>query len=322
MWEAFGFSPTPSTEGRGYRIAGAIADNGVLSPPPTPPELVQLGAMDLSGVLADGGTYTRCFDWRVPAVPREVLDLDLMSVVHYWGLDPARAIELGPGDTVVFVEYLVAYIDYPLSVAVTVPSQVTCNRPTIFEVTASPVVIDGPDTSIYVAWTSADPSVQFAEPNARTTSVTVPGPGTYEIEVKAAIGAYSASASATVSVEDHDPPVVGPLRVAPSVLWPPNHRLWPVAVEAEVSDTCDAAPALRLRSVSSNEPVDSNGDGSTAGDIVGAELGQPDFAVFLRAERAGGGAGRVYVLTYEAEDASGNSSTSAISVSVPHSRRR
>jgi len=40
----------------------------------------------------------------------------------------------------------------------------------------------------------------------------------------------------------------------------------------------------------------------------------------LRAERGGGGSGRIYTMTYEAEDASRNTTRQAVEVIVPHDR--
>ena len=40
----------------------------------------------------------------------------------------------------------------------------------------------------------------------------------------------------------------------------------------------------------------------------------------LRAERSGGGSGRVYTITYEAEDHSGNKTTRSVTVTVPKSQ--
>jgi hypothetical protein len=43
-------------------------------------------------------------------------------------------------------------------------------------------------------------------------------------------------------------------------------------------------------------------------------------SVKLRAERAGGGNGRVYTITFEVTDASGNVGTATATVTVPRSR--
>ena len=96
-----------------------------------------------------------------------------------------------------------------------------------------------------------------------------------------------------------------------------------VRVHAEVDDVCDAAPEVRLVAVTSNEPDDAIGlgDGRTVDDIQRAEFGQDDRDLMLRAERDGQGGGRTYTLTYEARDASGNTASQSVVVSVPHDMR-
>jgi hypothetical protein len=56
------------------------------------------------------------------------------------------------------------------------------------------------------------------------------------------------------------------------------------------------------------------GDGHTIDDIQVDEAG----VISLRAERSGTGTGRVYALTYEATDYSGNVTTATVTVNVPH----
>ena len=70
--------------------------------------------------------------------------------------------------------------------------------------------------------------------------------------------------------------------------------------------------------MTSNEPVNGLGDGDTAPDISGANLGTDDRNVQLRAERAGGGSGRVYTFVYRVTDAAGNSTDATATVTVPH----
>jgi hypothetical protein len=53
-------------------------------------------------------------------------------------------------------------------------------------------------------------------------------------------------------------------------------------------------------------------------DIQSLEIGTTDVLVQLRAERAGGGSGRTYELSYRAVDASGNTMPVLGVVSVPH----
>jgi len=82
------------------------------------------------------------------------------------------------------------------------------------------------------------------------------------------------------------------------------------------SDTVDRVPSIRLVSVTSNEPDDGLGDGDTTNDIVLVD----ERTFKLRAERSGIGTGRVYTLTYEAEDTAGNRALGSAQVSVPLSR--
>lgn len=121
-------------------------------------------------------------------------------------------------------------------------------------------------------------------------------------------------------VRDTAPPVLQ-LTADPSQLWPPNHRMVPVRVKVDVQDDQDPQPVVTLLAVESNEADNGLGDGDTANDIQGAEIGTDDREVALRAERSGKGSGRVYRLTYQARDAAGNVSTASVTVTVPHSRR-
>ena len=101
-----------------------------------------------------------------------------------------------------------------------------------------------------------------------------------------------------------------------SSLWPPNHKLHTFTAGdcARPADVCDPAPDVRFSSVSSDEPADAEGDGSHAPDVVfdGATT------VSLRAERQGGGNGRVYALGWVATDRSGNAAQGVCTVAVPH----
>jgi hypothetical protein len=106
----------------------------------------------------------------------------------------------------------------------------------------------------------------------------------------------------------------------PARLWPPDHRLQTVDLHPAVTDVCDPVPDLALLQASSSEPDDAPGlgDGATTGDIVT----QPIHAcglVRLRAERAGGGPGRVYRLVCVTVDRSGNAATAGTVVVVPSS---
>jgi uncharacterized repeat protein (TIGR01451 family) len=116
---------------------------------------------------------------------------------------------------------------------------------------------------------------------------------------------------------DTTAPTIDSLSVDPGELWPPNHKMHPVSIAVTASDQCDAEPVCRLASIASNEPLNGEGDGNTETDweITG------QFTAELRAERAGPGEGRVYTLTAECADASGNVASDSVSVSVAHDSR-
>jgi len=141
------------------------------------------------------------------------------------------------------------------------------------------------------------------------------------LRVTDAAGA-SDTAAALVGVADTTAPTLS-IEVVPATLWPPAHQMETAKVSWVVLDVCDPAPAIALVSVTSSEPDDlaGSGDGSTAGDIGGADLGTADAEVELRAERDGRGRGRTYQLAYETVDAAGNRSTAVGAVSVPHDLR-
>ncbi len=123
---------------------------------------------------------------------------------------------------------------------------------------------------------------------------------------------------ATWTVVDPAPPAIS-VSVSPVILWPPDHRLVPVRSQVEVTGgLCSPAAGFVLQSVQSSEADDAigEGDGHTTGDVRGAEVGQPDVDVLLRAERMGSGPGRTYTLTYAI--AGRSETTATATVFVPH----
>jgi hypothetical protein len=135
-------------------------------------------------------------------------------------------------------------------------------------------------------------------------------------------GGELTSEMATLTV--HAPPTIT-VTVDPSYLWPPNHSMIPITATVETTGNCGPL-TVELVSVTSNEPdnANGNGDGNTVDDVqdVGTGLDAvDDFAFSVRAERAAGGEGRVYTVTYRVTDAAGNEATATATISVPLNQR-
>jgi hypothetical protein len=165
--------------------------------------------------------------------------------------------------------------------------------------TAPVVVLENADT--------LTPTGEFPLGVTTATLTSTPGSGVPE------------SDSATITVEDTESPVVR-AKADPYYLWPPDHTMREVDVKVRVRDRCSGEDdfTVELLDVQSNEPDNGTGDGNTVGDIQRASIGTDDRNVWLRAERAGGGNGRVYTLTYLITDGDGNETNAEAKVYVPH----
>ncbi len=116
----------------------------------------------------------------------------------------------------------------------------------------------------------------------------------------------TATRSFTVTVVDNQPPAITGASANPSVLWPPNHKMVDVTVNYSPTDSC-GQPACQISSVICNEPISSSDYTIVDG-----------HHVKLSADRLGSGNGRIYTITITCADASGNSSSQAVKVTVPH----
>ena len=123
------------------------------------------------------------------------------------------------------------------------------------------------------------------------------------------------SDNVTVTVVDTTPPEIT-VSVTPDSLWPPNHKCVIVEANVTVQDAGDPSPTVTFVSVTSNEPNNGKGDGNTINDIVIID----DYTFEFIAERSGMGDGRVYTITYQATDASGNSAQATATVTVDHNQ--
>jgi hypothetical protein len=121
----------------------------------------------------------------------------------------------------------------------------------------------------------------------------------------------SSQATATVTVVDSSGPDVSGVTASPNSLWPPNHQMVPVHVDYNTSDTCSSGvDVFCLFRVTSRLTVLAMATLRLDWSVV------DEHNVMLRSERAGGGSGRIYTITIDCTDGSGNHSTKTVTVSV------
>lgn len=141
-------------------------------------------------------------------------------------------------------------------------------------------------------------------------TVTLTGVGTVTLRASQAGNANfnpAPDVDRSFNVLDTTPPTITRLTVSPSQIWPLNKAMVPVTVTVTASDNADPAPVCQLVTIASNEPITAN-DALITGPLTAS----------LRAARLGSGHGRVYTLTVRCADASGNTVTGTVSVTVPH----
>ena len=114
-----------------------------------------------------------------------------------------------------------------------------------------------------------------------------------------------------LEIADKTPPVLT-VTLSPSKLWPPNEKMVTITATITVKDDYDPQPEIKLVSITANEPLDKD-------DIKVGKLFTDIRQFQLKAEREGKNkAGRIYTVTYLANDASGNQTEVSATVTVPH----
>jgi hypothetical protein len=117
-------------------------------------------------------------------------------------------------------------------------------------------------------------------------------------------GDFNDGTAFRLSFDDTTPPTITSLTASPRVLWPPNGRMVPVTLTVVATDAVDPTPMCRIVGVKSNQPPTS--DWVLTGDLT----------LDLRARRAVG-THRLYAITVQCTDASGNAATRTVGVFVP-----
>ena len=153
----------------------------------------------------------------------------------------------------------------------------------------------GPDGSTFVLanWTFSGPNALDGETTNGTAATPFP------------IGTFS----------ENRAPDCSNASASVDTIWPPNHKF--VAIEVlGVTDPDGDEVTITIDSILQNEPVDSSGDGSFSPDGAGV----CSSMAYVRAERDGSGNGRVYHISFTADDGMGGACSEEVLVSVPKSQ--
>lgn len=123
-----------------------------------------------------------------------------------------------------------------------------------------------------------------------------------------------------VTVTDDEAPTLAPT-ADKTILWPPNHNMVPVTIDANALDNSGLPVALGVE-IKSNEPEVGLGYDDVPEDWIVEEVDSATgtISLQLRAERSGSGNGREYTVAISGTDAIGNVRTSTVKVIVPHDR--
>lgn len=118
--------------------------------------------------------------------------------------------------------------------------------------------------------------------------------------------------SVGVLLSENQPPDCAQAQPSIDSLWPPNHKLKKVSI-AGITDADNDPVTIKIEKITQDESVNGLGDGDTSPDGF-----IQNNTVELRAERSGTGNGRVYTVTFLADDGRGGSCTGTVRVGVPH----
>jgi len=199
---------------------------------------------------------------------------------------------------------------------------------TVIDPTPPTITLNGPDPLVVECHSTLnDPgatandncSGSFAATATSTVNVNVVGSYTITYNASDAAGNGASPVVRNVTVVDTTAPTINLNGLTPS-LWPANHRYRTYQLTdfvSSVTDSCNTTLSLNsvvIEQVTSDESENGNGDGNTLNDII---IGADCKSLQLRAERNGGGDGRVYTIKFRVRDAAGNTSTATVNVLVP-----
>jgi len=234
----------------------------------------------------------------------------------------ARTVHPGTGSTLVDT-VRVTWINEAPTCDAGGPYNVTVDADTVDVQLDATSSSDAEDDSLRYHWSLECEDAWFDDATSATPTLYLTGDcvcvDSLTVDLAVSDGFDTTMCSATIYVDDVRPPTIivkdEPLRV-----WPPNHKyrtVEPSMLLEAAYDACGKVIDLSgvvVVEVRSDEPEDHKGDGRTVDDIV---VMCPN-TVKLRAERMGGGDGRVYTITYRIAGENGMTTDAIARVFVPH----
>ena len=201
--------------------------------------------------------------------------------------------------------------------------------PATFETDTVMVALDASGSSdadgdtLTFHWSADFEGASFDDPTLAMPVLTITGDAlcadSLMVDLMVKDASDSSMCQALIVLDDMRAPIIE-IRDEPIALWPVNHKyhtITPDMVFESAEDACGNQldlSAVEVVSVTSDEPEDHKGDGRTLDDIV---IDCPNH-VRLRAERMGGGQGRVYTIHYRLTGENGASVDAEFKVVVPH----
>src|SRR5207249_3319579 len=190
----------------------------------------------------------------------------------------------------------------------------TTTRPTTTTSTSSTTTTAQPSTTTSSISTTSSSTTSTTATTSSTTTTPSTATTTTIAQPTTTTSTTSTTTSSVTSTTlggANTPPDCDAATASPAELWPPNHQLAAVSV-AGVTDPDGDPVIITITGVRQDEPV-----GATCPDATGVGTA----GASLRVERLGGGDGRVYQVSFTADDGRGGQCSGAVTVCVPHDQR-
>ena len=176
-----------------------------------------------------------------------------------------------------------------------------------------PTCSDGIDNDGDGLIDSADPGCAAT---STTTTTTLTSTTTISSTTTSTLSSTTSTTSTTTTtVTGNRPPDCATAVASPAELWPPNHQLVSVSVVG-LTDPDGDQVGITITGVTQDEPL-----GGLSRNTCPDAVGVGDHTALLRAERSGTGDGRVYHVTFRADDGQGGTCEGTVTVCVPHDQR-